>query len=92
MELRLLRGASLSSQWASQRGLSLDDSRSHCHQDLTSTRGVDSSFLYVFGNFKFGLATLNVAGDKPTEPSSPGFSACDDFSIWFDIYGEGFST
>jgi hypothetical protein len=26
---------------------------------------MDSSFFYVFGNFKFGLAILNVAGDKP---------------------------
>jgi len=34
-------------------------------------RRVDSSFLYVFGNFKFGLATLNVAGDKPTRAFEP---------------------
>jgi hypothetical protein len=29
-------------------------------------RRMDSSFFYVIGNFKFGHAILNVAGDKPT--------------------------
>ena len=54
MELRLVRGASLSLQWVSQRFV------------VGYERRMDSSFFYVFGNFKFGLAILNVAGDKPT--------------------------
>jgi hypothetical protein len=55
-------------------------------------RRMDSSFFYVFGNFKFGLVILNVAGDKPTRAFEFWLfplAMTSHFSIWFDIYGEG---